>query len=144
MIQVLLDINVILDVMQKRDEHYEDAAKVMSLCSNNHIKGYIAAISFGTLHYILSKASGKKTSLSSLKKIRAITSVATVDSKTIDLAIASNFSDFEDAIQYYSAVQRGLGHIITRNKKDFSKSKLPVSTPEEFLAMFAEVPTKAR
>ena len=40
MIQVLLDINVILDVMQNRDEHYEDAAKVMSLCSNNHIKGY--------------------------------------------------------------------------------------------------------
>jgi predicted nucleic acid-binding protein len=138
MIQVLLDINVILDVLQKRNEHYEEAAKVISLCSNNHIKGYISAISFGTLHYILSKTSGKTTSLSSLKKIRAFTSVAAVDSETIDLAIASNFSDFEDAIQYYSAVRSGLDQIITRNKKDFSKAKLSVSTPQEFLAMFAE------
>jgi len=138
-IQVLLDINVILDVLQKRNGHYEDAAKVMSLCADNHIKGYISAISFGTLHYILSKTSGKTTSLTSLKKIRAITSVAPVDSKAIDLAIASNFSDFEDAIQYYSAVRSGLDQIITRNKKDFLKSKLTVSTPEEFLAMFVEV-----
>ena len=138
MIKLLLDINVILDVLQKRPKFYENAAKLFSLCANNHIEGYISAISFGTLHYVLSKSLGKNRALNSLKKIRAITSVAAVDAETIDLAVASSFSDFEDAIQYYSAVRNGLDRIITRNKKDFSKAKLTVLTPEEFLVMFAE------
>ena len=133
---ILLDINVILDVLQKRDGHYDHAAKVISLCTGKLVNGYISAISFGTLHYVLSKAVGKTRALSALKKIRAITSVAAVDGETIDLALASHFADFEDAIQYYSAVRNGLDRIITRNKKDFSKAKLIVSTPEEFLAMF--------
>ena len=138
MIKVLLDINVILDVLQKRKGYYEDAAKVISLCADDHIKGYISAISFGTLHYVLSKTLGKTKALSSLKKIRAITSVAKVDSESIDLAIASNFPDFEDAIQYYCAVRNGLDQIITRNRKDFTKAKLTVSTPNEFLAIFSK------
>lgn len=135
MIKVLLDINVILDVLQKRKNYYNDSARVISLCADSMIQGYISAISFGTLHYVLSKVLGKDKSLSSLEKIRAITSVAIVDSEVIDLAISSNFSDLEDAIQYYSAVRNGINLIITRNKKDYLKAKLPVATPEESLVI---------
>ena len=138
MIKVLLDINVILDVLQKRKPHYEDAARLLTLCADAQIKGYVSAISFGTLHYVLSKVLGRAKSLTSIKKIRAITNVAVVDSEAIDLAIASNFSDFEDAIHYYCAVRNGIDRIITRNKKDFSKAKMIVSTPKEFLAMLTD------
>ena len=138
MTRVLLDINVILDVLQKREPHYEAAAKVLSLCADGKIKGYVSATSFGTLHYLLSKSIGKAKSMIALKKIRAITSVASIDGEAIDLAIASTFSDFEDAIQYYCAIRNGLDQIITRNKKDFSKAKLIVSTPEEFLGTLTQ------
>ena len=62
-------------------------------------------------------------------------SVAIVDSEVVDLAISSNFSDLEDAIQYYSAVRNGINLIITRNKKDYLKAKLLVATPEESLVI---------
>lgn len=137
MIKALLDINVILDVLQKREPHYESSAEVLSLCADSQIKGYLSATSFGTLHYVLSKFTGKAKSLLAIKKLRAITSVAAVDDGVIDLAASSNFTDFEDAIQYYSAVRNGIDQIITRNKKDFAKSMLAVSTPEDFLKTFA-------
>ena len=137
MIKVLLDINVILDVLQKREPYYEDSAEVLSLCADGKINGYISAISFGTLHYVLSKYVGKKKALTSLTKLRAFTSVANVNQGAIDLALASSFSDFEDAIQYYCAVENTVDQIITRNKKDFSKAKLTVSTPKEFLRSYS-------
>ncbi|MFH0924790.1 MAG: PIN domain-containing protein [bacterium] len=132
---VLLDINIILDVLQKRGDYYIDSARVMSLCANNVINGYLSSISFGTIHYILSKSIGKNKSLTYLKKIRAFTLVALVDTEAIDLALTSNLADLEDALQYYSAIRSGINYIITRNKKDFPKSELSVVTPREFLTL---------
>ena len=139
MIKVLLDINVILDVLQKREPYYQNAAEVLSLCADGQIKGYISAISFGTLHYVLSKHIGNKNALTSLTKMRAFSSVASVNQGAIDLALAAGFSDFEDAIQYYCAVENRVDQIITRNKKDFSKAKLTVLTSTEFLRTYSSL-----
>jgi predicted nucleic acid-binding protein len=134
MIKALLDINVILDVLQQRKPHYQASAEVLSLCADEDIKGYISAISFGTIQYLLKKDIGRSKALSAVKHLRSFTRVASVDEKTVDLSLQSKFSDFEDALQYYSAINGGLSHILTRNKKDFSKAELVVMTPREFLS----------
>ena len=87
----------------------------------------------GDIHYILRQTRSRQESLSSLRKLRLLLKIIPVDEKAVDLALASDFEDFEDAIQYYAALERNLEALITRNKKDFRKSKIPVYTAEEFL-----------
>ena len=71
----------------------------------------------------------------STRKFKTLVNVLAVDSKTIDLAIASNFTDFEDAIKYFCAVENNLTTIITRNIKDFKKASIKVLTPETFISI---------
>ena len=68
-------------------------------------------------------------------KFKTLVNVLAVDSKTIDLAIASDFQDFEDAIQYSCAIENNLTTLITRNIKDYKKASITVLTPETFLAL---------
>ena len=72
-----------------------------------------------------------------LEKVRIVFRVAAVDEKVIDLSLASDFKDFEDAVQCYSAVNAKADCLITRNKRDYVTDILPILTPEEFLAAIA-------
>lgn len=69
-----------------------------------------------------------------LSNFRQLARVATADERTVDDSLASQFKDFEDAMQYYTALSANADFIITRNGKDFTNSKLPVMTAGEFLA----------
>ncbi len=99
------------------------------------IKGYICALSFPTLYYLLSKELKREKSVKILEKVRIVFHVATVDERVIDLSLTSNFRDFEDAVQYYSAILAKADCLITRDKSDYKVDNLPVLTPEEFLAI---------
>lgn len=131
---LLLDINVILDVWQERHPHYEASARLLGLCEKNKIKGLVSAASYGVLHYISTKSIGPAKTKHLLMLLKSITHVAALDDSAIEKALASGFSDFEDALQYYSGLACGAQAIITRNKRDFRKAKIPVLTPEEFFA----------
>ena len=72
-----------------------------------------------------------------LEKVRIVFRVALVDEKVIDLSLASDFRDFEDAVQYYSAVSAKADCLITRNKIDYRASDLSIMNPEKFLASFS-------
>lgn len=102
------------------------------------LKGFICAISFPTLYYLLSKELKRERAIKILEKVRIVFHVAAVDERVIDLSLTSDFKDFEDAVQYYSAVQAKAACLITRNKGDYKADNLPVLTPEEFLAIDAE------
>ena len=99
------------------------------------IKGYLCSLSFPILFYLLSKELNREKAIRALERIRIVFSVAAVDERVIDLSLASNFKDFEDAVQYYAAVQSKAGCIITRNKSDYADGLIPALTPEEFLAL---------
>jgi len=114
---------------------YSAAAYVFAEVEKRKIKGYICAISFPTLFYILTKELNRTKPIIILEKIRTIFKVAIVDEKVIDLSLLSDFKDFEDAVQYYSAVINKIDYIITRNKKDYKGSDIPILTPEEFKAL---------
>lgn len=83
----------------------------------------------------MSKELKREKAIKILEKVRIVFHVAAVDERVIDFSLTSNFRDFEDAVQYYSAVQAKADCLITRNKVDFKADILPVLTPEEFLAI---------
>ncbi|MDP2753958.1 MAG: PIN domain-containing protein [Nitrospirota bacterium] len=132
---VLCDINFILDIFLKREPFYYSAARLFKKIEDKEIKGYLCALSFPTLFYLLLKELSKERAIKTLEKIRIVFSVAPVDEKVIDLSLTSDFKDFEDAVQYYSAVQIKADYLITRNKSDYSDIKIPTLTPEEFLVL---------
>jgi predicted nucleic acid-binding protein len=134
---VLCDINFILDIFLEREPFYAPAARIFAMIEAKHLKGYLCANSFPTLFYILAKELKRGKAMRVLEKVRIVFRVATVDEKVIDLSLASDFKDFEDAVQCYSAVTAKVDCLITRNKTDYVTNILSIMTPEEFLAAIA-------
>lgn len=133
--KVLLDTNILIDVLAKRQPHYPDSAAVWTLAEEGRIEGIISAISFTTVFYVVRKLSDLETARGALVLLRdAFTSVG-CDARIIGLAIDSDLKDFEDAVQYYSALEAHADCFLTRNTSDFPRSgDCPVLTPTEFVA----------
>ena len=92
-------------------------------------------IEFPHSFYLLTKELNREKALKTLEKIRIVFSVAPVDEKVIDMSLVSDFRDFEDAVQYYSAIHVRADYVITRNKADYRDNQIPVLAPDEFLAL---------
>jgi predicted nucleic acid-binding protein len=131
---VLCDVNFILDIFLEREPFYMPAAQIFAMIEAKHLKGFLCANSFPTLFYILAKELKRDKAMRVLEKLRIVFRVAAVDEKVIDLSLASDFKDFEDAVQCYSAVNARVDCLITRNKRDYITDILAIMTPEEFLA----------
>jgi len=91
-------------------------------------------LSFTTVDYVLNKYESSESVLSKLRKFKIICEVCDVNEEIVEKGLNSNFKDFEDSIQYYSAVQSNCSIIITRNGKDFKNSNIPIMTAEEYLS----------
>lgn len=133
---LFLDTNIVLDVMLNREEYFGDASKILSFIDKGIYNGYVSSLCFSTIYYILSKHFDKPTALKKLELFRSRIRIASVTGEIIDLALFSGFSDFEDAIQYYSAQSIPCDYIITRNVKDYKSSSLPVFMPSEFISYY--------
>jgi predicted nucleic acid-binding protein len=131
--KLFVDSDVILDLLAQRDEFYIYSAKLFSLADENKVKLYTSSIVFANLHYLLKKMTNNQTALKSLRRLKALTGILSIDEKIIEQALNSDFNDFEDAVQYFTAVTSRMNIIITRNKSDYKKSKITVSTAEEFI-----------
>ncbi len=130
---VFIDTDIILDLLAKREPFYIYAAELFTLVDRKKIKAFTSPIIFANLHYILKKQKSNDSVLQSLRKLKALVKILPIDTKVIELALNSDFKDFEDAIQYFTAVNDGIEILVTRNKTDYSKAKITISTPEEFI-----------
>jgi predicted nucleic acid-binding protein len=131
--KVLVDTNIIIDLLAKRDGFYQDAQDLFTLADMKNIKLFISSLSFANTFYLLSRSLNATETRKIMSKFKVLTEVLPLEDKIIGLALASDFSDFEDAIQYYTALENQLDIIVTRNKKDYKLSKLPVLTAKEYL-----------
>jgi predicted nucleic acid-binding protein len=131
--KIFFDTDVILDVSIEREMDINDSVKVMNLIENDVHKGYTSSIIFSNIYYVQRKLVGHEISIKFLKNLRSLLTVLNVDDFIIQKALDSEFSDFEDAIQYFTALENGMNCIITRNVKDYKKSTIPVYTPTEIL-----------
>ncbi|WP_456313562.1 type II toxin-antitoxin system VapC family toxin [Pseudomonas shirazensis] len=131
---LFLDTNVLIDLIDKRQPFYNDIALIASMAENKEFKLAGSSLSFVNTVYVVSKNVEAKLVLEALKKLRIICDVSNIDEIVIDKSLISNFNDFEDAVQYFSALHHKSEIILTRNKKDFKNSEIPTMTPSEFLA----------
>ena len=131
--KLFLDTNVMLDFLGEREPFYISAAKIATLADKRKLKIIVSALSFATVSYFLSKYEGLKKTKDKLRKFKIISGICELDELIIEKGLNSDFSDFEDSLQYFSALRTECDIIITRNGKDFKKSQIPVMTPDEFL-----------
>ncbi|MFN3270937.1 MAG: type II toxin-antitoxin system VapC family toxin [Cloacibacterium caeni] len=130
---VFVDTNIVIDLLQKRENFYQEAQELFTKADRKKLKLYISALTFANTYYILSKYYSFSEAKKILSKFKVLVEVLPTTDKIIDLALASDFNDFEDAIQFYTALESNLHVIITRNKKDFKNNLIPVFSAKEFL-----------
>ncbi len=133
---LLIDTNIVLDLLAKRQTFYESAAELFSLADKKKIKLFTSSISIINTNYILAKTLSEKEAREILRKFRILVKILSCDEKIIDLGLNSHFKDYEDSVQYFTATENNIDCIITRNLKDFKGSKIPVMTAGEFLKLY--------
>lgn len=134
MSRLFLDTNVILDLLGERIPFYDSIAKVATLADQKKITLVVSPLSFTTVAYVLNKYESTETTLTKLRKFKFLCEVCEVESETIEKALNSNLTDFEHAVQYFTALQSNSSIIITRNGKDFKSATIPIMTAEEYLS----------
>lgn len=131
--RILIDTNILLDVLTQRQLYFADSAKVWTLVHSGLIDGYLSAISVNNLYYIVRKLRDRKVAEAFVDDILKDFEIASLTKSILKQARTISGKDFEDSIQYFSAIQEGCEVLITRNKKDFPTLGLQVLTPREFL-----------
>lgn len=131
--KIFLDTNIILDLLAYRMPFYTEAAELFSLADKKKLTLSISSLCLADTHYILSKQNPEMEVRKILRNLKVLVNVLSLDDKITDLALNSEFRDFEDAIQYYTAIENEQELIITRNHSDFKDSKIPVMTAGEFI-----------
>jgi predicted nucleic acid-binding protein len=130
---VLIDLNVILDVLQKREPFYETSAALLSAAETGRIQGYLAAHSITTLFYLIQKGNSAGEARATITNLLQFLKIAPIDQTTIEQALNLDYPDFEDAVEMMAAVQGRMQYLITRNTRDYKPALLPVIQPVDFL-----------
>jgi predicted nucleic acid-binding protein len=133
--RVLIDLNVILDVMQRREPFYNMSARVLAAAETGLVEGWVAAHSLTTLFYLLRRYQSAEQARIALTDLLTFLSVAAVDHTVIEQALNLPYPNFEDAVQMMAAVRSGVQYLVTRNVRDYGMGPLPVIQPAELLAL---------
>ncbi len=134
MTKVLIDTDVLLDFFLDRSHFSDDAAKLLELCKKGSILGFVTPLIIGNMYYLLRRNSGHEKVIEHLKLLLTFIDVIEIGKDSIIMALNSEFTDFEDAMQNYSAeFSKKINVIVTRNSKDYRKSNLSIMSPEIFL-----------
>jgi len=132
--KVFIDTNIVLDLLGQREPFYEDAAKLFSQADRGKIKLYVSSLTIANANYVLTKLKSAKDARVILIKFKVLVVVVELSDKIIELSLNDgSFKDFEDGLQYFTALENEADILITRNLKDFKSSKIPVMTAGQYL-----------
>ena len=133
--KVMIDLNVILDVLQKRVPYYEASAALLAAAETGRIQGFIAAHSVTTLFYLIQKGRSSSDARATITNLLQFLKIGVIDQTTIEQSLNLDYRDFKDAVQMMVAVQCRVDYLITRNIKDYQPALLPVVQPVDFLGI---------
>lgn len=131
--KVFLDTNIALDFLLRRDGVAESALAVFEMCHRNHYEMILSSLSFSNMAYILRKQYYGEELYWRLGTMREMVTISDLTKDMVDAAIKLQAKDFEDALQYFSAISANASCIVTRNIKDFPFASIPVLLPTDFL-----------
>jgi len=133
---ILIDSDVILDFFFDRKPYSNHAAEILSYCEQGKINGFLTPVIISNIYYLLRREASHNKVTNSLKQLLKIIRILQMNETVVMQALESDFKDFEDALQNYTAIENGdIDAIITRNIKDYKKSELSIMTPENFLRL---------
>ena len=139
MVHILLDTDVCLDSIAGRDPWGVDANRIFHSSVEGITVIFVSGLSFSNMFYLLRKAHGAKQTVNKLSAMRDLVSVSPIDEKVVDAAFSAGWPDFEDALQYYSALKSGCSIIISRNVSDYGRAdELEVLSPSAFVRQFLD------
>jgi predicted nucleic acid-binding protein len=134
--KLFIDSDVVIDFFTDREPHVNPASELFELNEKDEITLYLSAVSINNIYYIVRRYLGHIKTLEVVETLIEMTQITGTTKSEIVQALKNNFKDFEDSIQYSSAISiKGLDAIITRNIKDYKNSKIAVMTPLNFLKM---------
>jgi len=132
--KVLIDTDVLLDFFFDREPFAEYATEILSLCEENKLSGFTTPVIISNVYYLLRKTAKHDIIVEKIKQLLSIIDIIKMDKNVVINALNSEFKDFEDALQNFSAIENEeIKVILTRNIKDFKKSELAILTPETYL-----------
>lgn len=134
--KILIDTNVLLDFYCQREDFYQPAAYIFDLACNGKIEIWVSPISFVNFFYITRKEYTIEQRYEILRGLMQICNIASTDKFVLSEALSKIVPDFEDMVQYHSALLVSADCIVTRNIKDFPVTTMPIMTPTQFLATY--------
>lgn len=133
--RILFDVNVVLDVITRREPFFRSSAAAWELAETGEIEGMLAAHSLTTLHYLISHQTTREESILAVRKLLHVFQVAAVNQDVIMTALGFGWADFEDAVQMAAAEWAGCDYLVTRNAGDFEPSTVSVISPADLPAI---------
>jgi len=132
--KIFVDTNIVIDLLSRREPFFEEAATLFSLADKKQIELTVSSLTIANTSYALLRQMDSNKAKSILRKLRLIVKILPLDDKIVGLVLNDDtFSDFEDGLQYFTAIENGQELIITRNLKGFKNSKLPTLTAKQFI-----------
>ena len=138
--KILIDTNIIVDVALEREPFLAESDRILTFVEEGEIQGYVSASTFSDLYYIIRRDKGRDWTLDFWRQLATFCQVATVDNSVISIALTCNFKDFEDAIQYSTAVINLIDAIVTRNPRDFPVTTPRIVTPNQLIQELTDSP----
>lgn len=135
--KILLDTNIVLDLLMDRQPHADAAAELFARIENGNVTGCLCATTITTLFYLTAKAVGATRAREEIGKLLSLFELAPVNRPVLESALELDFGDFEDAVIHEAACLVGADAIVTRNKKDFATSRIPVYSSEEMVRILS-------
>jgi len=136
---ILVDTNVILDILLKREPYVDASRIIMTKCADREINGYLAAHTIPNIFYILRKSYSLGERRRFISNLCGIFHISDLNTEKILSAVENEeFSDFEDALQEECAVEAVVDYIVTRNPGDYGGSRVKVIEPDEFVRLIRE------
>lgn len=136
--KIFIDTDIFLDVALARQPFFTASKIALAMAENNIIIGNISSNCIANIYYILRKSGGDVNARKFISKIITYITVITINHQNVIDALNSNFSDFEDALQNFSAIENQCEYIITRNLQNYSESKIEIMRPEDFIKLYQE------
>jgi predicted nucleic acid-binding protein len=138
--KVFLDTNIAIDLLTERVPFYNDAAKIFSLADNQAIELYCSALSIANIYYILFRNKSNKVANEALNELLELLKILPLNEKNIKYSLLNrSFHDFEDALQYFTALENQMDVIVTRNTTDFKAATFSVVTSNEFVEYYEKL-----
>ena len=132
--KIFVDSDVVIDFFTDREPHVNPASEIFELNEQGMLKIYLSAVSINNIYYIVRKFLGHKKTIDVIELLTEMTEIIGTTKSEIIQALKNDFSDYEDSVQYSSALTiQGINAIITRNIKDYKNSKIALMKTMNFL-----------